>query len=150
MRVRYKSVNGFTLIEIMIVVAVVAILLAVALPAYQEQVRKTKRSLARAELQELLGRQEQYFVNNRSYATALGQLGYTDGGYGIDTDGNDIAKSAANAIYNLQFNGTPTSTIYTLEAVPLGSQAVDRCGTLRITSVGVKTQTGTGSDQECW
>lgn len=150
MRVRYKPVSGFTLIEIMIVVAIVAILLAVALPGYQEQVRKTKRSLARAELQELLGRQEQFFVNNRSYATTLSQLGYTDGGYGIDTDGNDIAKGAAAAIYNVQFNGTPTATAYTLEAVPLSAQAVDRCGTLRITSVGVKTQTGSGSNQECW
>ena len=150
MRVRFKSVSGFTLIELVIVVTIVAILLAVALPGYQEQVRKTKRSLARAELQELLGRQEQFFVNNRSYATTLSQLGYTDGGYGIDTDGNDIAKSAADAIYNLQFNGTPSSTLYAFEAVPLGDQVEDRCGTLRITSTGVKTQAGTGSDQECW
>ena len=63
-----QQARGFTLVEILIVVTVVAILAFIALPSYQQHVIKTKRSLAKAELMEVLSRQEQFFVNNRQYA----------------------------------------------------------------------------------
>ena len=142
--------SGFTLIELMIVVAIVAILLAVGIPGYQQQVLKTKRSLARGELLEVLARQEQYFINNKAYATDLTNLGYPANGYYVDTDSNDLA-TAARAIYLIQFSGTPTTTAYTLQAVPQGGQTKDsRCGTLTITSTGVKSEGGSGSTADCW
>ena len=151
MPIELTKARGFTLIELMIVVAIVSILLAVAIPGYQQQVLKTKRSLARGELLEVLARQEQYFVNNKSYALNLQTgLGYPANGYYIDTDGNDLA-TAGGAIYLIQFNGAPATTAFTIEAIPQGGQIKDsRCMTLSITSVGVKAETGSGDTAECW
>ena len=153
MPIKTTKARGFTLIELMIVVAVVSILLAIALPAYQQQVLKTKRSLARGELLEVLARQEQYFVNNKGYALNLQTgLGYPADGYYIDTEGNDLA-TAGGAIYLIQFTTAPAATAiaFTIEAVPQGGQIKDtRCSTLRVSSVGVKTETGGGDVAECW
>lgn len=145
-----KSARGFTLIEVMIVVAIVAILLAVALPGYQQQVLKTKRSLARGELLGVLARQEQYFINNKGYADDLLKLGYPANGYYIDADGNALG-TASGSIYQIQFSGTPTTSAYALQAVPNGHQTEDSlCMTLGITSAGVKTENGSGSTADCW
>ena len=57
--------RGFTLIEMMIVLVILGLLILVALPAYQQQILKTKRSLGKGELLEVLARQEQFFVNNK-------------------------------------------------------------------------------------
>jgi len=71
-----KNQQGFTLIELMIVVVIVAVLLTVALPSYQQQVRKTRRSLGKAQLMEVMARQEQFFLNRRRYAVLLTELNY--------------------------------------------------------------------------
>ena len=145
MRIR-KLAAGFTLIELMIVVAIVAIILAVALPGYQQQVLKTKRSLARGELLEVVARQEQYFVNNKQYATDLTNLGYPTNGYGIDDDTNAVALGAG--LYNISL-ASATTTAFTLEADPTGGQTRDtRCGKLTLSSTGVKG--ADGSVSTCW
>jgi type IV pilus assembly protein PilE len=144
---RTNRASGFTLIELMIVVAIVAIVLAIALPGYQEQVRKTKRSIARGELLEVAARQEQYFVNNKQYAIDLTSLGYPTNGYGVDQNTNAVAAGAG--IYNIQLAGGATTIAYTLEADPTGGQVRDtRCGMLTITSTGIKG--AVGSVSECW
>ncbi|MEH6518579.1 MAG: type IV pilin protein [Halioglobus sp.] len=151
MSIERKKVRGFTLNELMIVVVIVSVLLAVALPAYQNQVLKTKRSLARGELLEVLGRQEQYFVNNKAYATDLTNLGYPANGYYVDADSNESATSGGS-IYLIRFTASPVATAlaFTMEAVPQGGQTKDtRCSTLSITSVGLKASS-TGTTEECW
>ena len=74
---RYRRTSaGFTLIEVMIVVAIVSILAAVAYPSYIDSVRKGKRAEARAALMNLLQQQERYFTQNNSYETfAVGAAG---------------------------------------------------------------------------
>lgn len=148
---RSASMGGFSLIELMIVVVIVSILIGVALPAYQEQILKTKRGVARAELQTLLARQEQFFVNNRQYASTLVSLGFTNP-YAIDADGEPVATTSGSRTYTVSITnvtGTPP-TAFTLQAAPQLGQAKDRCGTLSITSTGVKAKTGAGFDAECW
>ena len=71
--------NGFTLIEVMITVVIVAILASIALPSYQRYVIRAKRSAAQAQMMEIANREQQFLLANRSYAdkTALTASGYT-------------------------------------------------------------------------
>lgn len=145
----FKQQKGFTLIELMIVVVIAAILLMVALPSYQQQVRKTRRSLGKAELMEVMARQEQFFLDHRRYARVLTDLGYPESPYAIDTDGNDGPAAATDRIYLIDMSTLPRS--FTLYATPQLSQSGDRvCGTLSLTSIGLKAATGSGSASECW
>ena len=140
---------GFTLIELIIVVVIVGILLMVALPTYQSQILKTKRGLGRAELQKVMTRQEQYFVNNRAYATSLANLGL-DNPYYVDADANNVASTSPLRIYQVALASATTLT-YTVTAVPQLGQAKDTlCGTLQITATGVKSESGSGSVDDCW
>lgn len=149
MRNRLRKADGFTLIELMIVIVVVAILVGIALPSYQQQVIKTKRSLGKAELMEVLARQEQFFVNNRQYAVALDSLGYTNP-YSIDADGNVIATDATDRIYTIALVG-PTATAFSVRATPQLGQAKDTlCGALTLSSTGVESEGGSGSVDDCW
>lgn len=82
--------KGFTLIELMIVLVVVAILAAVAYPSYRESVKKGNRRAAQSVMMEIVNRQHQYFIANRGYATKA-QLNYTlpqdvDQNYEFDID----------------------------------------------------------------
>jgi type IV pilus assembly protein PilE len=151
MSYKLRLATGFTLVEVMIVVVIVSILLAVALPAYQEQVRKTKRGLAKGELLGLLTRQEQYFVNNKGYSDTLVNFGYAVAGYSINSDGERDVINAGDGIYNITMTGASSSG-FTLNATPLGGQAKDvRCKTLTITSAGKKDIVGgTATADECW
>ena len=144
-----KKAQGFTLIEMMIAVVIVAVLLTVALPSYQQQVRKTRRSLGKAELMEVMARQEEFFLNHRQYAGVLTDLGYPASPYAIDTEGNDDSAAAADRIYLIDISTLPGS--FTLYAIPQQSQSGDHlCATLSLTSIGLRATTGSGSPSECW
>jgi type IV pilus assembly protein PilE len=71
-----RRAAGFTLIELMITVAIVAIVSAVAYPAYTTQIMRGQRSAGQTFLLDLAQRQEQFFLDQRAYSAALGQLGY--------------------------------------------------------------------------
>jgi len=114
--------NGFTLIELMITVAIVAILAAIAYPSYQDSVRKTKRTTAQADLMELASFMERKFTENNSYA------GTTIASIGVTNDDYTLALTLPTA----------PVTSYTLTAVPQGAQADDSCGTLSLSNTGVK------------
>ena len=128
--------RGFTLIELMIVVAIVAILAAIAYPSYQEHVRKTRRALAQADLMEMVQGLERSFTTDRSYAN------YTI----FPQSPRDAAAGAGH--YKMSITPSPVTTTYTLAATPINAQAVDRCGELRISQLGVKTRTK-GTDAQC-
>ncbi len=137
--------HGFTLIELMIVVAIVAILAAVALPSYQSHVQKTRRATATACLTELSQWME------RNYTSCLA---YNVTGAGCATAMTSALLPALNcrnevaAAYAFSFAANPTASAYTLRAVPQGPQASDtRCGTLTLTQTGTK---GAASASGCW
>ena len=71
---RLARVRGFTLIELIIVIAIVALLVAVALPSYRDHVRKSRRAEAQAYLMSVAGRQSQFLVDTRAYATTLATI----------------------------------------------------------------------------
>lgn len=132
--------KGFTLIELMIVVAIVAILAAVVYPSYQSAVTKTKRAEARAALMQVMQQQERYYSQNSTYA-AFSKT--TPGGFKI------YSGDGAASPYELSGAACANDTILNcvqLTATPIGSFTDAKCGNLGISSTGVKSPTTTG----CW
>ncbi len=148
-----RASNGFTLIELMIVVAIVAILMMVMLPGYQGYVRKAKRSIARGELLAVIARQEQYFIMNKQYASRLDLLGYGANPYAINANGERVAIDSMDRTYIISLYDVTPSTVpqaFTLRATPQLGQARDnQCGFLQITSLGVRSA-GEGPVRDCW
>jgi len=140
-----RAAGGFTLIELMIVVSIVAILAAVAYPSYRDSVARGRRADAKGVLLEnaqLIERQ--YTISNA----------YDRKGDGSALSDPPIARSprdGANVFYDIGFTGTHDASQYTLRAVPRGGMATDPCGTLTIDHAGVKGVTGgTLGVSECW
>lgn len=143
------SLHGFTLIELMIVLAISGILLLFALPSYQHYQLKTKRALGGAELLRVLARQEQFFANNKQYAPTLDLLGYSGNPYAINANADDVPVLAIDRIYNIELIST-APTYFELKAVPQLHQVRDSlCGTLKLTSQGRKS-TSTSAGILCW
>ena len=135
----HRRARGFTLIELMVVVAIVGLLLAIAVPAYRETVRKTRRAVAQTCLTEAAQFMERFYTTNLAYDVAR--------------DGSAVpAPAACTQDNNVEFytlshaTGSPTATTYVLTATPRGDQADDSCGELQLSNTGAKLPTTRG----CW
>ena len=134
-----RKIRGFTLIEVMIVVAVVAILAAIALPSYNDSVRKSRRAQAKTDMLELVQVLERTYTTDRSYTR------YSSLSAPLNQSPREGTARYAIAISDV------SATTYTLTATPQGAQANDtRCGTLTINQMGVKTISGTATVADCW
>ncbi len=130
------DVRGFSLLELLIVLVVAGIIASVALPAYQEHARKARRAEGHAALYDSASRQEEFFLNNKTYTTTVGAGGLNalspteNGFYAITVD----APTAA----------CPINRCYQLRATPQGNQASDSCGALTLDFDRIKNPTN------CW
>ena len=155
--------QGFTLIELMIVVAIVAILAAISLPSYNDYVVKSNRADAKVALMRVAQMQESYFVQNMSYAQDLTTGG---GGLGLVASGDGISEEE---FYDIKLTKLPNTctgvatgtacTGFTLTAAPVsgGRQDGDNaCKAFTINHLGVrqaKTSSGalsTAQGKFCW
>lgn len=133
--------HGFSLIELMIVVAIVGILSAIALPAYSGYVERTHRSIAGATLHELANFMERYYTANGRYVDASGTaptLPYSQ------------SPNDGSAVYSVAL--VASASTYTLTATPVsgGRMEGDACGALSLQANGIKAVSGSASTSECW
>ena len=129
---RARKAGGFTLIELMVVVAIVGILGAVAYPSYVEHVNRGRRAVAQGVLSDFATRQHQFFVDTRGYAASLAALRVS-----VPAD-----VSAHYDITVATTAGPPPG--FTFTATPKGKQSSDKCGALTIDAAGARTPSG------CW
>lgn len=133
---------GFSLIELMVVVAILGILASIALPSYQESIRKTRRGDAKAVLMENAQFLERSFTQNTSYLV---------GGANPSLPTTESPKDGSARYYDISLLGTNTASAYTLQAVPKGAMAGDACGTMTLNQAGVKgVSGGSKSVDQCW
>ena len=131
-----KRTSGFTLIELMVTVAVVGILAAIAYPSYTNQVKKARRSEAQQLLLGASNKEEQYLLEMRQYTDSFVDMNYKSDGWDCTT----TATECTNDFYDITIvedNGPPPN--YTITAVPKGAQAGD--GDLTVDNTGTKTGT---------
>lgn len=128
-------VSGFTLVELMITIAIIGILAAIAYPSYTQYVLRANRSEAQAILTESAQFMERYFTTNGTYVGGALLSGVSPKG------------ASGDAIkYTISFSLGPTATDFTLQAVPNGGQTGDSCGTLSLSNTGAQTPSTGG----CW
>lgn len=126
---------GFSLIEVMIVVVILGILTSIAVPGYQEYVRRSQRAEGQAFLLDVAVRQERYYAQNNSYVTSvanISQLGIS--GTSSETDKYTLTISADDG--------------YTLTATPTFTDP--KCGSFVLNRLGERKMDGGGTREECW
>ena len=159
-----RRAGGFTLVELMIVVAIATILFSIAIPTYIAQVRQSRRTDAKTALLDLAGREESFFSTNGSdYTNLAGSLGYTgwpvktpSGYYTISFAAGAGAScvAAQGAALGCDPNpNAPNGPSYYLIATPVAgtSQAGDtQCTSFAVDSIGNQYATGTYTSAQCW
>ena len=134
--------RGFTLIEILIVVAILGILTSIALPAYQNSVLRSGRAEAKGELMTVASDQERFFASSNTYSTDATPL----------LTPYATKRTTENGLYTITVAAGATGSIATsfvATATAVGDQTADACVTLTISSIGVRGATGDTADK-CW
>lgn len=124
---RRAAIHGFTLVEMLITIVVIAILAAIAYPSYSAHLRKSRRAEAQQVLMDAALRQQQILLDTKAYAADLAGAGVT-------------VPASVTPHYTISVTrGTGTAAEFTATAAPQGPQAQDTCGTLTVNQANVRT-----------
>jgi type IV pilus assembly protein PilE len=147
--------QGFTLVELMVTVAIVGILAGIAIPSYQDSVRKSRRADVKGILLNLANAMERHYTEANTYCDSADASGANNcGAVGTNDTGTPSASvftipPEITSFYEVTIDVATVST-YTLRARPIGAQANDRCDDLTLTHTGIKGNDA-GLDQSvCW
>ncbi len=142
--------QGFTLIDLLIALAIIGILAAIAIPSYEKQSMSARRTDAKTALLDLASREERYFATNNVYTNDASQLYGTGATFPLQVPGsgtNDYSVSVltpAGAV-------PATGATFSLQAVPINNQASDACGTYLLDNTGAQTNSNTHNpSSSCW
>ena len=134
------GMRGFTLTELMIVVSIVAILMAIGLPAYTDYARRAKRADATATLQQIMTLQERFFTDNNAYALTGTSLGFAS-----------ATPESQEGYWTITFTPNAGATSVALTAAPRGTHTDPDCNSISLNSAGVRSATDSGNNaSECW
>jgi type IV pilus assembly protein PilE len=141
--------RGVTLLELMIVVAIISMIAAFAYPSYTQYIVNTKRTAATSTLLQIADRQQQFFMDNKRYANNLTDLGLGANPLWVSGDGSAVPAGDADAVYIFAVVGVAATT-YTAIAAPLGQQLArdSKCGAMTLNQAGARQAYGGGDD--CW
>ena len=133
--------NGFTMVELMIVVVIIAVLAAIALPSYRQYVLRANRTEATRYLSDIAARQERYYYSNNHYTSTLADL----------SAGSIVPRNYAFSTVASAASVSPPT--YAITATPIGNQLRDdkKCLSISLNNVGIWHSTGTAADDpKCW
>ena len=125
-----QRASGFTLIELMVTVAIVGILAAIAYPSYINYLIRASRSAAQSFMMDVTNKEEQYLLDSRTYLPVSSNPGFSSLGLTVPTE--------VSSFYNLTVTSVTSST-YTVQAVPISGTRQASDGPLGLTQAGAKT-----------
>ncbi|MDH3608261.1 MAG: type IV pilin protein [Gammaproteobacteria bacterium] len=131
-------IRGFSLIELMITVAVLGIIVAIGYPAYTDQMRKTRRADAKSAIMDAASKMERFYTQFGRYSATIANVG--------------ISATSPENFYSIAATVTnPNSQTFTLTATRAGQQAGDKCGNYTINQAQNRSVTGGSlTSQQCW
>ncbi|OHU86755.1 MULTISPECIES: type IV pilin protein [Pseudoalteromonas] len=131
-----NRMDGFTLLEALIVLVILGIVLSIAYPSYQTHLMKAARAEAMVLLLDAANRQEQYFIDNRVYTSTLSDIG--------------VPEKTENGYYSLSV--TVNDDEFEVKAKPIAGPVKDdqQCTELTINELGQKLSSGSGTNELCW